>query len=159
MQKSNFIAGLILLAFSGWMLAYAIPNHTGTGMGFGLEPEGLPKVISWMILVLAVLQTFSSARNLIQNKKEGIADKQFGVTSALGLFGLMIASVMGATVLLMKYFGFLPAGVLFMVAIQLITGQRNWIRIVLLAIGTPLFLKLAFWYGMGVMLPTGLFFQ
>lgn len=159
MQKSNLIAGLILLIFSGWMLAYAIPNHTGAGMGFGLEPNGLPKVISTIILVLAAIQSFTGARNLIQNKKNNIEDNEVGVTRSLGLFAILLAGLMGLTVLLMKYAGFLIAGISFMVLIQLICGQRNWIKLGLLAIGTPLFLKLAFWHGMGIILPTGILLQ
>ncbi len=141
------------------MLAYAIPNHTGPDMGFGLEPNGLPKVVSTIILVLAALQSFTGARNLIQNKKHNIVDNEVGVTRSLGLFAILLASLMGMTVLLMKYVGFLFAGILFMVFIQIICGQRNWIKLGLLAIGTPLFLKLAFWHGMGIILPTGILLQ
>lgn len=159
MQKSNFIAGLVLMVLTGWMLAYAIPNHTGTGMGYGLEPEGLPTVVTWIILVLAVLQTFTSARNLIQNKKKNIEDNEVGVTGSLGLFAILLSCIMGGMILLMKYAGFLFAGVVFMIIIQLICGQRNVIKLGLLAVCTPLFLKLAFWYGMGVMLPTGVLFN
>ncbi len=146
------------MLFSGWMLAYAIPHYTGVGMGYGMEPKTLPNVVTVIILALSVLQTITSARNLIQNKKKNIKDNEEGVTRSLSFFALMLAGLMGLTVVLMKYVGFLAAGVIFMVLIQLICRQRNWMKLVLLAVGTPLFLKLTFWYGMGIYLPAGILF-
>lgn len=155
MQKANFISGVILSAFSLWMLVYAIPVHTGEGFDYGLSPAGLPKVMAVAILVLALIQTFTHIPLKSKRPKEKDPD---GFDSSHGTFLLKIGVLFTLTLVSMNLAGFLTASIFFMLVFQYLCGQRNYLLLIPLAVFVPLTLKYAFWYGMGILLPTGSLF-
>ena len=153
MQKSNLISGLLLTSLSLWLLIYAIPVHTAGGLGYGLSPAGMPKAMAVMLLALSLIQVGISLPRVMKK-----SDTEPGVDASHGIFLFKVVSLLIVSLSVIALAGFLSGGILLMIGFQLLCGQRNYILITLLAVIIPVVLKMAFWYGMGILLPTGSLF-
>lgn len=158
MHKEDLISSIILICLSLGILIYAIPNHISLGMGFGLSPKGLPKVMAAGILALAVVQAASALFSIRKSKRTDAQNPSKAMDKSHWPFLGLLSVILIASLVTMNFIGFIVGGFLFMLMFQLLVGQRNWVILALIAIFTPILLKAAFWYGMGVLLPQGTLF-
>ena len=155
MQRADLITGIMTAGLSLWLLFYAIPVHTGEGMGYGLSPAGLPKIMAMSLFCLALIQIGNSLIQSIKRRSAGGEEKETGIGFSHGLFWIKLILLFAISLIGMNYIGFIVGATFFMAVFQYLSGQRNYLVLSLLAIGTPVILRLAFWYGMGILLPQG----
>ena len=158
MQRADLITGIMTAGLSLWLLFYAIPVHTGEGMGYGLSPAGLPKIMAMSLFCLALIQIGNSLIQSIKRRSAGGEEKETGIGFSHGLFWIKLILLFAISLIGMNYIGFIVGATFFMAVFQYLSGQRNYLVLSLLAIGTPVILRLAFWYGMGILLPQGVWY-
>lgn len=158
MQRADLITGIMIAGLSLWLLFYAIPVHTGEGMGYGLSPAGLPKLMAMSLFLLALVQIGNSVMQLIKRRSAHDEEKEPGIGFSHGFFWVKITLLFAVSLIGMNYIGFIVGATFFMAIFQYLSGQRNYLVLSLLAIGTPVILRMAFWYGMGILLPQGVWY-
>lgn len=158
MQRADLITGIIIAGLSLWLLLYAIPVHTGEGLGYGLSPAGLPKIMAMSLLCLALVQIGNTVMQLSKRRSARDEQKAPGIGISHGIFWAKIILLLAISLIGMNLIGFIVGATFFMVVFQYLSGQRNYLVLCLLAIGIPVILRLAFWYGMGILLPQGVWY-
>jgi hypothetical protein len=157
-SKADVVSGIGFIVVAGWLLLYAIPYHTGEAAGYGLSPAGLPYVMALSILILAVIQVISALtkkQTAVKNGEQTEADVSWGGHGKFWLqMGLLFSLYLGG----LKLIGFIPSSIGLMVFLQYFIGQRNIVLLVVLSVLIPGMLYIAFRYGIGIMLPTGILF-
>lgn len=156
MKKYNIIISIILIVFgmAGIFLALNFEVRGGN--------VGDPGAAFWPILLCCGL-IFTSALLLIQTMLQGKKDtgkeeplidyRSAGVHCVFVIFGIMIAYAV-----LLYYFGFIPATLVFVAATMLAMGERRPAWIGLTTVGITGFIYVLFALVMNVILPKGIFF-
>ncbi|MEW6334041.1 MAG: tripartite tricarboxylate transporter TctB family protein [Thermodesulfobacteriota bacterium] len=155
-QRENFVYGGTALGSLVFLL-WIIPAYSPPYPGYGVSASLLPNVTMGIILGLSVL---SLVRNLLSHLLEkskssgGSLSKAPSQEEKVHLWHL--ARFMVPSVLLlpaMQRVGFIPAGLLFMLLIQYLCGQRKPVPALLTAAGSVFTLYVAMRYGLGVPMP------
>lgn len=154
MKKANVITGVVFLALSIFAYMQA-QKMVGKIMTDALGPGFWPKVLG---LVMGVLSLALIVEGLFGKQAEGekapIAFGTEGFHRVLKLFAVLI--VFGAIL----YFLGIYVGILFMMPLCMwLHGERNKKILVGLAVGSCLFIYLAFGLALRVPLPMGLLFS
>jgi uncharacterized membrane protein len=155
-QRDNLIYGGLALGGAAFLL-WIIPAFSPPYPGYGVSAALLPNVTVAIMLVLSVLalvRNFLSYVLVKRKKPEDIRSEVASQTDKVHLWHL--ARFMIPCVLLMpamKWVGFIPAGLVFMLVIQYFCGQRKPVSAVLVAVGLVGILYAAMRYGLGVPLP------
>lgn len=154
--KENIIYGSIALG-SAVFLLWIIPAYTPPYPGYGVSAALLPNVMVGFILTLSVL---ALARNILSYffaKPAGPTENRSGHNNQADRVHLWhLARFMIPCVLLMpamRWIGFIPAGVVFMLVIQYFCGQRKPVPAALVALGSVLFVYGVMRYGLGAPMP------
>lgn len=153
-------AGMALL--SVLLLVWIIPVWSPPWPGYGMPPALVPSVAAWFILILACWGLARCARGLIRSKKAGCAPADAAVAEVaretgkkrpawlhLLLFVVPCALLMPA----MSLLGFVPAGVIFMLVIQWLCGQRRAVPLLLVAVLPVTALWALMRFALGVPMP------
>lgn len=155
-KRDNLMLSGIALG-SVVFLLWIIPAYSPPYPGYGVSASLIPSVTVGIMLLLSVL---SLARNLwshVLAKPTHREENQSGDKSQEGRVHLWhLARFMIPSVLLMpamKWIGFIPAGLVFMLVIQYFCGQRKPVPALLTAAGSVCILYVAMRYGLGVPMP------
>ena len=106
MQRADLITGIMTAGLSLWLLFYAIPVHTGEGMGYGLSPAGLPKIMAMSLFCLALIQIGNSLIQSIKRRSAGGEEKETGIGFSHGLFWIKLILLFAISLIGMNYIGF-----------------------------------------------------
>lgn len=157
--RENLVyAGVALGSLS--FLIWVIPAFTPPYPGYGVSAAALPDLVMSVILGLSLLSLF---RNLLEYRREksketlnreqnrlgGIPQKDRVNLWHLARFMVPFILLMPA----MKSIGFVPAGLLFMLLMQYLCGQRKLLTMVLVAVGTVGLVYGVMRYGLKVPMP------
>lgn len=155
-KRENITSGVIALG-SVVFLLWIIPVYSPPYPGYGVSASLLPNVTVGIILALSVI---SLARNLFSHlsakAKTVKEDPSNDMSQEEKVHLWHLARFMVPSVLLlpaMQWVGFIPAGLVFMLLIQYLCGQRKPFPAVLTAIGSVFTLYVAMRYGLGVPMP------
>lgn len=155
-QRDNLIYGGIVLG-SVVFLWWIIPAYSPPYPGYGVSASLLPNVTVGIILVLSVLALVRNTLSYLLVKSKKAEESQSVTPSQADRVHLWhLARFMIPCVLLMpamKWAGFIPAGLVFMLVIQYLCGQRKPVPAVLVAVGLVGVLYTAMRYGLGVPMP------
>jgi hypothetical protein len=154
--KDNLIYGGIAVG-SMVFLWWIIPAYTPPHPGYGVAASLLPNVTVGIILAISVLalahNLFSSV--LAKSKRsEEIppgGNRSIDGVNLWHLFRFMIPCVLLMPA--MMWIGFVPAGLVFMLLIQYLCGQRKAVPAVIVALGTVFFVYGVMRYGLGAPMP------
>lgn len=158
-KRDNLVSGCIALV-SMFFLIWIIPAYTPPYPGYGISSALLPYVVISIILVLSVL---SLVQNLLTYRKENLKKSATieeslsgGIRQEDRVHLWHLACFMIPCFLLMpfmKWLGFIPGGLLFMMLMQYLCGQRKPVTMVIVAICAVGFSYAAMRYGLGIPMP------
>lgn len=152
-RRDNLIYSCIAVG-SVVFLLWIIPAYTPPYPGYGVSASLLPNVVVGTILMLSVL---ALVRNLLAkptNPEKSRSGDTSPVDNRVHLWHL--ARFMLPCVLLlpaMEWVGFIPAGLVFVLVLQYLCGQRKPVPAVLVAVGLVGIFYVAMRYGLGVPMP------
>jgi len=156
--RDNLVAGGISLG-SVFSLLWVIPTYTPPYPGYGVSSALLPNLVFGIILALSVLSLgsniFSHYRAKSSDSEKDLPiEEENRSKDKVHLWHL--ASFIIPCILLMpamQWMGFIPAGLLFMLLIQFLCGQRKLFTMGIVAVCTVGAMYLAMRYGLGVPMP------
>ena len=157
MRRMDLVASIIILAFSGMMLGWMIPNFVPQKHDAGDLPPSLMPFLSMSIFALtALLLGISAWRRKDDNHQNDPDDEAteklvFGIREAGNLLLWLAAS--GIASLLLKFVGFEVAAGALIAAGAVYGGIRNPIVIAIAALIIPQIIDKAAWYGLQIRLP------
>lgn len=144
-QRNNLIYGFLALGSIVFLL-WVIPAYAPPYPGYGVSARLVPNVAVGIILLLSVLvlvrnlavylRAKSTESQEIQAVKEEKSEEQIQADKVrlLHLFRFLIPSALLMPAI--QWLGFIPAGILFMLVIQYICGQRKPLPLVLVSVIT-----------------------
>ncbi len=145
------------------MLAWGIPNYTPPYPGYGASPALVPNVSISVILVMSVLVLVRNAVSKFKGKALPPEESEFpedgqttGFTQVgrVKLFHLLSFMIPCALLVIgIEYIGYVPAALLFMLAIQYVIGTRTLVQPILVSIAAVGVLYVTMRYGFGVPIP------
>ncbi|MDL2307298.1 tripartite tricarboxylate transporter TctB family protein [Desulfovibrio sp. OttesenSCG-928-C06] len=152
MLNTESIASAAIMLLSVLLLVWVIPAHTPPYQGYGVSPALIPNVSAAIMLALSFLGLLRSALGKRAGKASG---EKIDPVSLLSRF-IHISKFMLPSFLLFPAigeFGFFPAGIVFMLLIQFICGQRNWLKNALVSVLVVAGLYAAMRYGFSIAMP------
>ena len=155
-RKDNLIYGSIALG-SLVFLVWIIPAYTPPYPGYGVSAALLPYVTVGFMLAIAVLALVRNILSYLLSKPARSAETRSGDASQVDKVNLWhLARFMIPCVLLMpamKWIGFIPAGLVFMLGLQYLCGQRKPVTMAIVALGMVFFVYGVMRYGLGAPMP------
>jgi len=155
-KRENLVSGGVALG-SLVFLIWVIPTFTPPYPGYGVSSALLPNVAFGIILALSLL---SLGYNIFSHFKAKSTNPEAGqsgnIRSEDRVHLWHLASFMIPCILLMpamKSMGFIPAGLLFMLLMQYLCGQRKPVTMALVAVCTVGLIYAAMRYGLSVPMP------
>ena len=156
--RDNLVSGGISLG-SVFILLWVIPIYTPPYPGYGVSSALLPNLVFGVILALSVLSLgsnifFHYRAKSSDSEKNRPVEEENRSEDKVHLWHL--ASFIIPCILLMpamQWMGFIPAGLLFMLLIQFLCGQRKIFTIGIVAVCTVGAMYLAMRYGLGIPMP------
>lgn len=152
-QQKDISTYIFILTGCLLFLFWLIPAHTPAYPGYGVPASLVPNVVVGLILVLSLLELFRAVKTL-RAQKAAAGDEEKASDDSVHL--LHLAKFFIPCVLLMpamQWLGFIPAGIIFMVLMQFLVGQRKPVAFVLVAVIPVGLLYLAMRYALGVPMP------
>ena len=161
--QRDTVAYLLISAFCILMLAWGIPTYTPPYPGYGASPALVPNVSISVILVMSFLVLVRNAVAKFKDKPLPPGESEFpedaqttGFTQVgrvkLGhLLGFMVPCAL--LVIGIEYIGYVPAALLFMLAIQYVIGTRTFVQPVIVSFTAVAVLYVTMRYGFGVPIP------
>lgn len=151
MAKDDY--GYIFMAcFSIALLVWIIPEYCPPWPGYGMRSTFMPNIIGCFILCLSLLGLL---RNILKKIKR--PEKTQAGESRRGIPGLqfMILFILPCIFFMpaISLIGFIPAGIIFMSLIQLLSGQKKVIPFILVATLPVLLFWVVMRYALGAPMP------
>ena len=116
-MKKVLLAAYLLMAVLGIvLLAWVIPANTEDS-GYGLSPALLPNILATLLLVTSLV--------LLGNTVRSCTDEASPITARHLVRLAAFAAIFLGTFPLMSLIGFFPGGVVSMLLIQLMCGQKD----------------------------------
>lgn len=161
MLNTESISNAAIMLFSILLLAWVIPEYTPPYQGYGVSPDLIPNITAGIMLFLSSFGLLRSVRASKAGKATGekadfglFMEKTLHVTKfIIPCFLLFPAMEMFSEMPGLRQLGFFPAGILFMLWIQLICGQKNWLHNALISVLAVLGLYAAMRYGFSIAMP------
>lgn len=156
--RDIYVSGGIALG-SLFFLTWVIPTFTPPYPGYGVSSALLPNIVFSIILGLSLL---SMGASIVSTWKTKSSEDGKGPSVQKGIiqnerihFGHLVSFMTPCILLMpaMKWMGFIPAGLLFIILMQYLCGQRKPVTMVIVAVCTVGFIYLAMRYGLGVPMP------
>ncbi|MGI9384876.1 MAG: tripartite tricarboxylate transporter TctB family protein [Methyloligellaceae bacterium] len=161
--QRDTIAYILILAFSIFLLVWAIPNYTPPYPGYGASPALVPIVSVAVIVVMAILALTRNAlakwgdKDLPPEESQYPDETQSSGFTQIGRINLVhLASFMVPCALFVAgidYIGYLPAAFLFMLLIQYAIGSRKLFQPIVVAVAAVALMYVIMRYGFGVPIP------
>lgn len=152
MKKYNVITSIILILvgvlviFNSQHFPDTINNNT-PGPGFW------PSILGWGLGLTSTGLLITSLLNKNPDTEDPIKWKSAGFKQILKL-----AVVLGLFGIGLKYLGFFPSSLAFIVAVMLIMGERDWKTILVATVAITLCIYIIFALLLGLILPKGKLF-
>ncbi len=147
MRRVNIYSALLLMAFCGAMLLWAIPANTAAGDGYGVSPATLPNVLVVFILALSVLLLVQNVR-LPAGRLSACPLAREGWHN-LGRFTLILL----VSLALLHLLGLRVGGILIILMNLLYMRGKSKIAIACTSVGVPMSIYVILWYALQVPLP------
>ena len=159
-QRENLIYGGIAVGCVIFLL-WVIPAQTPPYPGYGVSAALLPDVAFGIVLLLSMLLLLHNllAYRAEKSKRkpatpEELASREINPEDKvhfwrLALFMIPCLLLMPA----MEWIGFIPAGIVFMLVLQFLCGQRKPVTLALVAVVPVCIMYAAMRYGLGVPMP------
>lgn len=147
MRKQELIINLLLIVFSLGMIFYIIPTWTAEPQEYGLSGGSLPTLLCVVIALLAAMQIISGVIKGIRS------DDGKGLTLEVVLHVFKYFVPMFCIIPLWRYCGFMIGSIIVLLALLLIAGRRDYVRIGLIAVLLPAGVTLVLLYGLQVPTP------
>ena len=153
----------MITAFCILMLAWAIPTYTPAYPGYGASPALVPNVSVSVILVMSLLVLARNAVSKYKGKTLPPGESEFpedaqttgftqvGRVKLFRLLGFMVPCAL--LVVGIDYIGYIPAALLFMLAIQYVIGTRTLVQPIIVSVCAVTVLYVTMRYGFGVPVP------
>ena len=142
------VAIMILSGFALWQL----PNHVrGDNQLFGANGTLLPALALSIICGLAALGALRSmigGQNRVPETEDGTEDVPFGKASIASV--LLVILLAGFFAVSLRTIGYIPAGIVLVLALMFGTGGRNAGRNLMISVLAVILLYLGVRYGLGV---------
>jgi hypothetical protein len=161
--QRDTVAYLLISAFCILMLAWGIPNYTPAYPGYGASPALVPNVSISIILVMSILVLLRNGVSKLKGKILPPDESEFpedGNTTGFTQIGRVklnhLLSFMVPCALLVigiDYIGYIPAALLFMLAIQYVIGSRKIVQPLIVSVCAVAVLYVTMRYGFGVPIP------
>ena len=148
LQRDTLAYGVVAAA-SAYLLIWIIPAYTPEYPGYGVPASLLPDIAAGFMLALSLLGLGRAALSRRKAEKSGGGGQTAVRWGHLACFLIPCALLMPA----MSLFGFLPAGIAFMVVIQIGCGQRRWFPMTLVSVAPVLLVYAIMRFGLGVPMP------
>lgn len=152
--RENLVYGTIALA-SLVFLIWVIPTYTPAYPGYGVPASMVPNVTVGGILLLSALALVRNlivlARSRQQESREENQDGQVDRVHLLHLVKFMLPCILLMPA--MKWLGFLPAAIMFMLVIQYCCNQRKPVALILVALVPVGTIYVAMRFLLGVPMP------
>jgi hypothetical protein len=136
-------------------LIWVIPTYTPAYPGYGVPASMVPNVTVGGILLLSVLalvrNLITQARTRQQHLQEGVQGGQVDRVHLLHLVKFLLPCILLMPA--MKWLGFLPAAIMFMLVIQFFCNQRKPVALILVALIPPGIIYAAMRFLLGVPMP------
>ena len=154
----------LLIGFCIWLLAWAIPAQTPAYPGYGAPADLVPIVAVCVMLAMAFISLLRVLLARGMNKPIPAEESAFpedsedgGGFTQVGRVNLKhLASIMIPSALLLvaiEYIGYIPASLLFLMALQFLIGSRRWLQSIVISIALVAVLYIVMRYGFGVPVP------
>ena len=155
-KRENLVSGGVALG-SLVILVWVIPTFTPPYPGYGVSSALLPSLAFGSIMALSLLSLGLNIFSHFKSKSTtSVAGQSGDIPSKERVHLWHLAGFMVPCILLMpamKWIGFVPGGLLFMLLTQYLCGQRKPFTMAIVAIGTVGFLYAVMRYGLSVPMP------
>lgn len=139
-----------IIVLSTILLLWGIPAFCPEYPGYGVPASLIPDVSAGFMLLLAILGLARTIMARRQDAGSRALDKENNVAWLhLARFLIPCFLLMPA----MSFFGFLPAGIVFLCLIQFLCGQRKPVLLILVAVLPVFVVWLLMRFGLGVPMP------
>ena len=152
MKKKPFSELVIGLACIALGVAVFIAAGSLQTVKLGIGPAGMPRFVAVLLMVLGLAQTVTAVST-------GVKAPEFNVDKkAAGLFAAAVAMSV-AYVLLVETFGFIILTPLLLIGLMFLFGERNIVKMLLIAAVTTACIWLLFTKVFLIFLPVGRIFR
>lgn len=154
-ERDNYTYGFIAVA-SVLFLAWIIPAQTPPYPGYGVPSDVMPNVAVGMMLALSLLGLLRNVLEYQRDKKKGQLASSPLVNPDNKVHLLNLVRFLVPCVLLMpamRWLGFIPVGLVFMLLLQYYCGQRKPVTMALVAVCTIGAMYAIMRYGLSVPMP------
>ena len=155
-KRDNLVNGFVILGSLVFLL-WIIPNFTPPYPGYGVSSALLPNVAFSIILGLSAvplgyaLWAQYKEKSIPQEKDQAEEINQNDRVHLWHLASFMIPCLLLMPI--MKWIGFIPGGLLFMILLQYLCGQRKTVTMITVAVCTVGSIYAAMRWGLGVPMP------
>lgn len=156
MRRADLTTGIVFLIFSALYYFYLIPNwiilsYSTKHIKAAARPDLLPRITIVLFAAISAILILGAVRGKYSRVLEKTSRSSFLMVGAIfiGTYAYIWA---------LKLVGFLPASPIYMAALIVLLGMRNWRYVVPLSLLFPIFLHYFFWVGLEVILPEGSLF-
>ncbi|WP_077073874.1 tripartite tricarboxylate transporter TctB family protein [Mailhella massiliensis] len=147
MYRTHILSSLFSILFGIILLVWIIPTQTPEWPGYGMPASMLPNILAWIIII-------SASINLIKVFLTGYGKGQEAPLSPRMFAHLLgFVAILAAAMPLMSLCGYFIGGAIIMLTLCLLCGERNPIRLIIVAAATLLVIWAALWKGLSVLLP------
>jgi hypothetical protein len=160
MRKVNIGTGVAFLVFSAVYYFYLIPTQIVGGGGVGyesalLQADYFPRIAILCFTLFSALLVYQGFK---QQDQDNGAMFDSGSERPLRQVGLVVL-IAAIYILALDYFGYTLTTPIFLAAMMIFYGTRNWRYVVPVALLTPIILDQFFWLSFQIILPEGVFFE
>ena len=152
MKKYNVITSIILIIV-GVIVIFNCQQFQKTINGNTPGPGFWPSILGWALTITSACLLFSTLFSKEPDTEDPIKWKTAGFRQIV-----ILAAVLGLFGIGLKYLGFFPSSIAFIVAVMLIMGERNWKKILITTVAITLCIYVIFALLLGLVLPKGKLF-
>lgn len=150
LRRVDIISGCVLALVGLVTVFVIIPREISGHSDYGLAPDFFPRILIWLFIFLAALLAAHRLLRAGTHSEDG--DAPMSRLDWLYIAGVSVFLVPGYVA--MDRFGFIAAGIPMVALITIaMGGHHNRLRTVLVAIGAPVLIYLAFEHLFSVYLP------
>jgi len=146
LSNNNIQESIFFMTVALILLVYALVNHYAVNIEWKMSPYLFPVLISIFLVFLSVSLFSDGLHQIRQNKHEKPEKNNW-------MRALVVVVVSVLYYILLPIITFIPATILFLVALFLYLGERRWWLITLLSISTAIAIYFIFSTLLHVMLP------
>ena len=150
MKKANIISAVIGMIVSAAAFGYTFTFKQFKNVPVG--PEFFPRVLAIALFIFCVLLLLTNLKTSEANKKSAptMSLKNRGMQKALAGLAIVVAYA-----LLWEVLGFLIITPIAIFLMTLLLGKREYIKMIIIAVGATAIVFLAFKYLLGIQMPLG----